>query len=62
MAQAILLALPWILFKPRGEQCHHVWRAAAAAIVTTVPPLGIIGWVSPSMSQAPSFLAGNWPG
>ena len=45
LAQAILLALPWILFKPRGEQSCHVWRAAAAAIVC-----GVIFGIAPALS------------
>ncbi|WP_051090040.1 carbon-nitrogen hydrolase family protein [Trinickia symbiotica] len=47
LAQAALLALPWTILKPDRTASGHAWRAAAATIVTAVPPLGIIGWVSP---------------
>jgi hypothetical protein len=45
--QAIVLAAPWALAKPNNCQRGHAWRAVAATLLTCVPPLGIIGWLSP---------------
>ncbi|WP_258187828.1 conjugal transfer protein TraB [Trinickia symbiotica] len=47
LAQAALLALPWTILKADRTASARAWRAAAATIVSAVPPLGIIGWVSP---------------
>jgi hypothetical protein len=45
--QAIALAASWALAKPNNCQRGHAWRAVAATLLTCVPPLGIIGWLSP---------------
>ncbi|MBU9477989.1 conjugal transfer protein TraB [Burkholderia multivorans] len=49
LLQAVVLALPWTLLKPAltASPRAHAWRAMLAALVVTVPPLGIIGWLSP---------------
>ncbi|SMG61012.1 Apolipoprotein N-acyltransferase [Paraburkholderia susongensis] len=49
LLQAIVLALPWTILKPdpAASAMSHAWRTALAALVVTVPPVGIIGWLSP---------------
>ncbi|MBU9363486.1 conjugal transfer protein TraB [Burkholderia multivorans] len=49
LLQAFALALPWALLKPGrvASAMSRAWRTALAALVVTIPPLGIIGWLSP---------------
>lgn len=47
LLQAIALSTPWALAKPNNCQRGCAWRAAIATLLTCVPPLGIIGWLSP---------------
>ena len=47
LSQAVALAAPWALAKPNNYQRGCAWRAAVATLLTCVPPLGIIGWLSP---------------
>ena len=49
IAQACVLAMPWMVLKPEpaSRQRGLWWRAALALLVSTVPPIGIVGWVSP---------------
>lgn len=49
LLQAIVLALPWTLLKPSpvASAISRAWRTALAALVVTIPPIGIIGWLSP---------------
>lgn len=49
LLQAIVLALPWTLLKPgpAASAMSCAWRTALAALVVTIPPIGIIGWLSP---------------
>lgn len=49
LLQAAVLALPWTVLKPERTASGFSYgcRAAAATLIVTVPPLGIIGWLSP---------------
>lgn len=49
IAQACVLAMPWMVLKPApaSRQRGLWWRAALALLVSTVPPIGIVSWVSP---------------
>ncbi|WP_406867112.1 conjugal transfer protein TraB [Paraburkholderia fungorum] len=49
LLQAAVLALPWTVLKPERTTSGFSYgcRAAAATLIVTVPPLGIIGWLSP---------------
>lgn len=49
LLQAIVLALPWTILKPGPgiSATSRAWRTALAALVVTIPPVGIIGWLSP---------------
>ncbi|WP_162179898.1 hypothetical protein [Bryobacter aggregatus] len=43
---AMLLTTPWaILWSPFPQQ--RLWRCPAALALSTIPPLGLIGWASP---------------
>jgi hypothetical protein len=49
LLQALVLALPWTLLKPSrtASVFNRVWRTILATLIVTVPPVGIIGWLSP---------------
>ncbi len=49
IAQACVLAMPWIVLKPTPASRHSGlwWRATLALLVSVLPPIGIVGWVSP---------------
>ncbi|MFP3554129.1 conjugal transfer protein TraB [Paraburkholderia sp. SIMBA_049] len=47
LAQGILLSAPWALLTPRTDAARRAWRVAAATVLVSVPPLGMIGWLSP---------------
>lgn len=57
IAQAFVLAAPWALLKPEANATaiHHASRAAVATVLVTVPPLGIIGWLSPAYVSSELF-------
>src|SRR5260370_6705474 len=48
LAQAALLTAPWVLLKPKADAPAHsiLWRAAIALLAVSVPPIGMIGWLS----------------
>jgi apolipoprotein N-acyltransferase len=66
LGQALLLAAPWALLTPRDRATPRAWRAMFAIVLVSVPPLGIIGWLSPIHVagalypgwQAPGLLLG----
>jgi len=60
LLQAIVLACPWTILKPlpAASAMSHAWRVALAALTVTVPPIGIIGWLSPL--HASSTLYPGW--
>ncbi|MDR5645355.1 conjugal transfer protein TraB [Burkholderia cenocepacia] len=49
ISQAFLLSMPWVLFKPGADASFscRAWRTIVPALLVTVPPIGIIGWLSP---------------
>ncbi len=56
-----LLSLPWAaVWSPIRTQA--LWRIPVALILTTVPPLGIIGWASPLTAAGFLFPATAWIG
>jgi hypothetical protein len=66
LGQALLLAAPWALLTPRDRTAPRAWRAVFAIVLVSMPPLGIIGWLSPIHvasalypgCQAPGLLLG----
>jgi apolipoprotein N-acyltransferase len=61
MAAAALLSLPWTLCWTRLESLRP-WTSAIAVVLTTVPPLCIIGWASPLLSAGVLFPNSAWLG
>src|SRR5437763_5617674 len=58
---AAILSLPWAaLWSPMRSQA--LWRIPIALVLTTVPPLGIIGWASPLTAAGLVFPATAWIG
>ncbi len=48
LAQAALLAAPWVVLRTSSTSAGSLaWRAVLATALVTAPPLGVIGWVSP---------------
>ncbi|MFM0019478.1 carbon-nitrogen hydrolase family protein [Paraburkholderia azotifigens] len=47
LGQAVVLAAPWALLTPRAGEAPHAIRAVLATLFVSLPPLGIIGWLSP---------------
>ncbi len=62
LAQAVLLALPWSLFHPASKTsvAKIMIRVFIALFCTNLPPLGIIGWLSPLHISSALFPA--WGG
>jgi hypothetical protein len=47
MGQAFALAAPWAFLTPRAAEAPRAGRTVIAIILVSLPPLGIIGWLSP---------------
>jgi apolipoprotein N-acyltransferase len=58
---AILLAVPWT-FAWTDRPARYVWRVPLAFVSTTLPPLGIIGFISPLTSAGYLFPSTGWVG
>ncbi|WP_413188690.1 conjugal transfer protein TraB [Paraburkholderia sacchari] len=63
-AQACVLATPWALLKPQSNAsaASYAFCAASATVLVTVPPLGIIGWLSPAYVASALFPGWKAPG
>jgi apolipoprotein N-acyltransferase len=63
LIHAALLALPWvILWREKPTPQRAILSAAAALLVTTLPPLGILGWLSPLLLAGEAFPGTGWIG
>ncbi|WP_429553475.1 conjugal transfer protein TraB [Paraburkholderia sp. MM5477-R1] len=64
IAQACVLATPWAVLKPESDAsaARHALCAAVATVLVTVPPLGIIGWLSPAYVASTLFPGWKAPG
>lgn len=58
---AILLSVPWTVAWA-GRPAKYVWRVPLAFIATTIPPLGIIGFISPLTAAGFLFPSTGWAG
>jgi hypothetical protein len=58
---AAALASPWAALWSSNRR-YVVWRIIVALTITSVPPLGIIGWASPLTSAGYLFPATSWLG
>ena len=58
---ALLLASPWALvWSP--DRSQFCWRVPVALTVTSIPPLGLIGWASPITAAGLLFPGTGWVG
>lgn len=64
IAQACVLATPWAVLKPEtnASAARHSGCAAIATMLATVPPIGIIGWLSPAYVASTLFPGWKAPG
>lgn len=61
LGSSILLTLPWVaLWSPRASV--RPWRFVVAACVAAMPPLGLIGWLSPIAVAGVLFPGLGWIG
>jgi apolipoprotein N-acyltransferase len=58
---AILLSLPWTVAWT-DRPAKYIWRVPLAFVATTIPPLGIIGFISPLTAAGYLFPSTNWFG
>ena len=58
---AILLSMPWTIAWA-DRPATYVWRVPLAFVATTIPPLGIIGFISPLTAAGYLFPSTNWAG
>ena len=58
---AILLSVPWtVAWTDRTTK--YIWRVPLAFVATTIPPLGIIGFISPLTAAGYLFPSTSWAG
>lgn len=63
LACAAILSLPWvILWNKEPDQKQAPWRVIAALTLSTIPPIGIIGWTNPLLSSGVLFPGMNLSG
>ena len=59
---AILLSGPWAVAWTPGRRLHYLWRVPLAIIAAIVPPLGLIGFISPVTAAGYLFPGTGWIG
>ena len=59
---AILLSGPWAVAWTPGRRLHYLWRVPLAIIAAIVPPLGVIGFISPVTAAGYLFPGTGWIG
>jgi apolipoprotein N-acyltransferase len=58
---ATLLSVPWtVAWTDRPTK--YIWRVPMALVATTIPPLGIIGFISPLTAAGYLFPSTSWTG
>jgi hypothetical protein len=58
---AILLSVPWMVAWT-DRPARYIWRVPLAFVATTIPPLGIIGFISPLTAAGYLFPSTRWAG
>jgi apolipoprotein N-acyltransferase len=58
---AILLSVPWTVVWT-DQPAQYIWRVPLAFVATTIPPLGIVGFISPLTSAGYLFPSTGWVG
>jgi hypothetical protein len=59
---AILLSGPWAVAWTPGRRWHYLWRVPLAITAAIVPPLGLIGFISPVTAAGYLFPGTCWIG
>jgi hypothetical protein len=57
-----LLSAPWAIVWTSERHVHYLWRVPLALLTTAVPPLGIIGFISPLTAAGYLFPGTAWFG
>jgi hypothetical protein len=57
-----ILSAPWAIVWTSGRHVHYLWRVPLALLATAVPPLGIIGFISPLTAAGYLFPGTAWFG
>lgn len=58
----IFLSVPWTLAWTSGCRLHYLWRLPLANLAIIVPPLGLIGFISPLSGAGCLFPGTGWLG
>ena len=58
---ATLLSMPWTVAWT-DRPAKYIWRVPLAFVATTIPPLGIIGFISPLTAAGYLFPSTSWAG
>jgi len=61
LSAAILLSMPWTIAWA-DRPAKYLWRVPLAFTATIIPPLGIIGFISPLTAGGYLFPSGSWAG
>jgi apolipoprotein N-acyltransferase len=61
LVAALLLSMPWTVTWT-DRPARYVWRVPLAFVATTIPPLGIIGFISPLTAAGYLFPSTSWFG
>ena len=59
---AALLSVPWTLAWTPNGRLHYLWRVPLAEIAAILPPLGLIGFISPLTGAGYLFPGTGWAG
>lgn len=63
LAHAAILASPWaIVWREKLTSWRAMLGVAGALLVTTLPPVGILGWLSPLLLAGDAFPGTGWIG
>ncbi len=58
---AALLSVPWVVAWTE-HRTQYLWRTPLALLAACIPPLGIIGFISPLTGAGYMFPSGSWAG
>jgi hypothetical protein len=61
-ASSVLLAIPWAVAWMPDRRLHYLWRIPLAIAAAIVPPLGLIGFISPISGAGYLFPGTGWAG
>ena len=61
-ASSVLLAIPWAVAWMPDRRLHYLWRIPLTIAAAIVPPLGLIGFISPISGAGYLFPGTGWAG